>query len=112
MVLLRRSFQLLVLIEQVSCEAKVQRPKSKNKDRSTPIKGRNGQPMAVSPFDGITRIRFKGSPDCRLLMLLADSHPHSHSEIRIQTGLSASRLPRKLCTPSLLHPGQSHHARG
>jgi len=54
--------------------------------------------MAVSPFDGITRIRFKGSPDCRLLMLPADFHPHSHSEIRIQTGLSASRLPRKLCS--------------
>src|SRR5678815_2383661 len=96
MVLLRRSFQLLVLIEQVSCEAKVQRPKSKNKDRSTPIKGRNGQPMAVSPFDGITRIRFKGSPDCRLLMLLADSHPHSHSEIHSNGTLSLAAPPKTL----------------
>jgi len=41
----------------------------------TLIKGRNGQPMAVSPFDGITRIRFKGSPACGVPT--AESHPHS-----------------------------------
>jgi hypothetical protein len=26
-------------------------------------KGRNGQRLAVSPFDGVNRIRFKGSPN-------------------------------------------------
>jgi hypothetical protein len=30
-------------------------------NRSTCEKGRNGQLMAVSPFDGANRIRFKGS---------------------------------------------------
>jgi len=66
--------------------------------------------MAVSPFDGITRIRFKGSPACGVPT--AESHPHSTFWNPPSTGLSASRLPRKLCSASLLHPGQSHHGRG
>ena len=38
--------------------------------------------MAVSPFDGINRIRFKGSPDCGFR--IADSIRVQHSEIRIR----------------------------
>jgi hypothetical protein len=40
------------------CRAALATALHKNKNRSTLIKGWNGQRMAVSPFDGINRIRF------------------------------------------------------
>jgi hypothetical protein len=49
--------------------------------------------MAVSPFDGANRIRFKGSPECGFMIAALRTQIRiQHSEIRIPSGLSAARF--------------------
>src|SRR5207302_9434245 len=94
------------LISIITTEAR----RKKKKNRSTRIKRMERSRMAVSPFDGVNRIRFKGSPqefriaDCefriftiRFRLQFAISNPN----FAILTGLSAtisrrSRLPRNV----------------
>jgi hypothetical protein len=56
---------------------------SKNKNRSTLDRRVERSRMAVSPFDGINRIRFKGSLDCGIrIEVCGILNPHSEIGIR------------------------------
>lgn len=58
--------------------------------------------MAVSPFDGANRIRFKGSPDCGFAIADCGIEKQiriQHSEIHISLGLSAAHALKAAAPP-------------
>jgi hypothetical protein len=67
---------------------------TKNKNRSTSEKGRNGHGKTVSPFDGASRIRFKGSQAIADLRLPIANEFNSNRQSKIGNRQCPDSQPR------------------